>query len=186
MKSTAPLSSFFPRSFEKLFAGVALTFALSLAAQAFGNAVAHSSEVPAPMLTKHAEVSSTPGSTAQKPLQNGTYLYSQSPKADQIGATYLVFEVTGDRVVGAFYMPQSSFDCFHGNLKKTELALTIVNSYEKTSYPYGVALSKETNSASGVDAAVPTGLAGYFPIQRLSSNDQRILSTCKANFGAHS
>jgi hypothetical protein len=185
MKSTAPTSIGFSRSFEKLFTGAALTFALSLVAQGFVSSIAHSSEVPAMRLIQHSRLSSAPSTSAKQPLQDGTYLYGQSSKADQVGAVYLVFEVNKNKVVGAFYMPQSSFDCFHGNLKNNELALTIVNSYERTSYPYEVALKTEATSASEVSPVVPTGLEGYQPLNRLSNNDQRILSTCKANFAAH-
>jgi hypothetical protein len=185
MKSTAPTSTIFSRSFEKLFTGVALTFALGLVVQGLVNPIAHSSEVPASRSLYSTRIASVPSTAAKQPLQDGTYLYGQSSKAEQVGMAYLVFEVNRNKVVGAFYMPQSSFDCFHGNLKNNELALTIVNSYERTSYPYEVALKTEAASASEVNPTVPTGLEGYQPLNRLSDNDQRILSTCRANFAAH-
>jgi hypothetical protein len=161
------------RWFEKLLTGVALTCALSLAMQG----VAHSSDVPAAQKPVAQETSG-----ASRILPDGNYLYGQAAKAGQLGATYLVFEVNKGKVNGAFYMPQSSFDCVHGTLQTQRLALTVVNSYEHESYPYAVALRTggASASATGPDVA-PIGLEGFHPIKQLSANDQRILSTCKAS-----
>ncbi|PSB35565.1 hypothetical protein [Stenomitos frigidus] len=157
---------------EKLLTGVALTCALSLAMQG----LAHSSE--APVVQKPIAQSG-----ASSVLPDGNYLYGQAPKAGQLGATYLVFEVNKGKVNGAFYMPQSSFDCVHGTLQTQRLALTVVNSYEQASYPYAVALQAGGTSASSTGPNVaPIALEGFHPIKHLSANDRRILSTCKASY----
>jgi hypothetical protein len=175
MSSTASTAAHTTASrwFEKLLTGVALTCALSLAMQG----LVHSSEVPAPQ----KPIAQKP-SGATSALPDGNYLYGQARKAGQLGATYLVFEVNKGRVNGAFYMPQSSFDCVHGTLQTQRLALTVVNSYEHESYPYAVALRTGDASASAAGSTVaPIGLEGFHPIQQLSANDRRILSTCKAS-----
>ena len=161
------------RWFEKLLTGIALTCALSLATQG----LAHSSEVPAPQ-----QPTAQKPSTASSALPDGDYLYGQAPTAEQLGATYLVFEVHKGKVNGAFYMPQSSFDCVHGSLQTQRLALTVASSYEQASYPYTVALQAGSASASAIDPNVaPLTLEGFHPIKHLSANDRRILSMCKAS-----
>lgn len=123
-------------------------------------------------------------SAAQTPLQDGVYLYGQSPERDQLGAAYAVFEVNDGKVVGAFYMPRSSFDCFYGNVQSNQLALTIVETYSQTAYPYSVALeSTGSVAAIGDQAVAPVGLEGYHQIENVNENDQRILSVCQANHG---
>lgn len=115
-------------------------------------------------------------------LADGVYLYGQAPEPEQLGAAYMVFEVNQGDVVGAFYMPRSSFDCFSGRFEADRLALTIVDSYEQTRYPYAIALDSTSSVAmAGGETIAPVGLEGFQRIAQLSANDQRILSTCKAD-----
>src|SRR5690348_12209898 len=44
-------------------------------------------------------------------LPEGVYLYGESPRGEQIGKEYLVFEVRQGKVRGAFYMPASEYSC---------------------------------------------------------------------------
>ncbi|MGJ3252643.1 MAG: hypothetical protein ACFE0J_16165 [Elainellaceae cyanobacterium] len=115
-------------------------------------------------------------------MPNGVYLYGQSAQPDEIGAAYMVFEVNGDRIVGAFYMPYSSFDCFHGELQANQLALNITDSYERDTYPYSVALTTPSAVAADNPAIAPVELEGYHQIDAVSDNDHRILDTCRANY----
>ncbi|PSN10422.1 hypothetical protein C7293_28190 [filamentous cyanobacterium CCT1] len=112
----------------------------------------------------------------------GRYLFGQVPEPDQIGQGYVVLERTGDRVYGALYYPSSSFDCFYGEVEGTELAMTIVNSYDQQAYPYSLALADgpavATSNPTG-DLA-PFGLDGFFAIDTVSENDHRMLDTCRA------
>ena len=57
---------------------------------------------------------------------NGVYLYGQSPEPEQVGSAYAVMEIVENRAVGAFYMPQSSFDCFYTVSKVLGPTLAIV------------------------------------------------------------
>jgi hypothetical protein len=95
-------------------------------------------------------------------LSNGVYLYGESAKPEQIQQEYFIFEVNNHRVVGAFYMPHSSYDCFYGALEAGNLDLNIINTYDEVTYTHSV------------------NLQDYQPISSVSSNDQQILSACKA------
>ncbi|MGB3308355.1 MAG: hypothetical protein WBG32_15405 [Nodosilinea sp.] len=112
----------------------------------------------------------------------GRYLFGQVPQPDKIGQGYVVLERTGDRVYGALYYPSSSFDCFYGQVEGTDLAMTIVNSYDQEAYPYSLALADgpavATSETNG-DLA-PFGLSGFFALDTLSDNDHRMLDVCQA------
>lgn len=124
---------------------------------------------------------STPTASYQ-PLPDGVYLYGQSPKANQIGSAYMVLKVNKRQVVGAFYMPSSSFDCFRGEQQAERLALDVVDSYEQTSQPYSVALKSTATVASTARPGTPTVVpAGFHPIKTISRNDYKILTTCQAS-----
>ncbi len=114
---------------------------------------------------------------------DGVYLYGQSPKRDQLGRAYLVFEVSQNRVIGAFYMPNSSFDCFSGAIGNSQLALTVINSYDRSQHPFTLALAPTaTQVATNNPGVAGLNLTGYHRIDSLSDNDQRILQTCKADY----
>jgi hypothetical protein len=116
-------------------------------------------------------------------IPDGIYLYGQSPEPDQIGAAYLVFEADENEIVGAFYMPHSSFDCFQGEVQPNRLALTITDSYEQTTHPYEIAMTASSDIASADNPAIaPAELEGYHPIEEISENDQRILAICRNQF----
>lgn len=113
--------------------------------------------------------------------EDGVFLYGQSPQPEELGAGYMVFESFQNYVVGALYMPYSSFDCFQGQLNNGELAMTITNSYTQESYPYAVALQSTDAIASASGGASPLQLEGFHQLEAPSENDLNILATCKAN-----
>jgi hypothetical protein len=114
-------------------------------------------------------------------MADGVYLYGQSPQPQTVGSEYLVFEVNQGAVVGGFYMPNSSFDCFYGNLQSDKLALTVIDSYERTAHPYSMALAAGEPVASTGDNVSSLGLEGYHRIANLGEIDRHILTTCKAD-----
>jgi hypothetical protein len=129
--------------------------------------------------------SETPLVKAAASLSNGVYLYGQSAKPDQIGQAYFVFEVRQGKVLGALYMPNSSFDCAYGGFEREKLALNVVDSYEKTAYPYAIALDRQVNIASTTNPTLPQpGLEGFQKLTQVSQNDLKLLNTCKANYQA--
>lgn len=114
-------------------------------------------------------------------LPDGIYLYGQSAKPDQIGSGYFVFESKQGKVVGALYMPSSSFDCASGTFGEKQLALTVTNSYDRTTNPFQIAVERVGTVASGGNSALEVSLQGFHKIDAISANDQRLLKVCKAD-----
>lgn len=124
-------------------------------------------------------------SFAPEPLPDGVYLYGETQTPDQIGASYMVMEVNDNQVVGALYIPHSSFDCFQGEFQGNQLDMTVVNSYDRTTQGYSFAVQNNSYIASIDDpVSTPARLNGMYNLSEVSSNDQRILETCKADFQA--
>jgi len=130
-------------------------------------------------------VAAQPGSESQPisgSLPDGVYLYGQSSKPEQIGQGYFVFEVKRGKVIGALYMPRSSFDCASGSFRGNELALKIVDSYDRSTNPYEIAVERNSTVASNGKPVQEIGLRGFHRLPTLSENDQRILNVCRADF----
>ncbi|MBD2257476.1 hypothetical protein [Pseudanabaena sp. FACHB-2040] len=119
---------------------------------------------------------------ASSPLADGQYLYGEAQTADVAGSTYILLQVQQDRVVGAFYQPSSSFDCFHGTVTGQELDLSVVDSYERTSHPFQLALAVDPVPVAGASGVLlPVQIEGFNRLNDLSGSDQEILSTCLAD-----
>lgn len=140
--------------------------------------------LPAIAANAQTAVTAQSASTASPAsLPDGVYLYGQAAKPDVIGQGYFVFEVNKGSVVGALYMPRSSFDCASGKFQGDQLALTVVNSYDRTSNPFEIALDKtSTVATTGNSARQNVGLQGFHSISAVSENDRRMLGVCKADF----
>ncbi len=118
-------------------------------------------------------------------LPDGTYLYGESDKPDQPNHTYFVFEVKSGAVTGALYAPNSSFDCTQGKFGPQQLALSIVDTYDKTSIPLTMAATYG-GTVAGLDPVTELGLDGMTRVQgEISDRDRNILATCKAYFAKH-
>lgn len=76
--------------------------------------------------------SSTKGKLPEK---DGIYLYGQSSQPQQVGQEYIVLEVSKNKVVGAFYLPHSEFNCFNGTITAGKLALLLANGPDSEAYP---------------------------------------------------
>ncbi|HIK44506.1 MAG TPA: hypothetical protein IGR64_06405 [Leptolyngbyaceae cyanobacterium M65_K2018_010] len=112
----------------------------------------------------------------------GQYLFGQVPQPDQIGQGYMVLDNTGDRIYGALYLPNSSFDCFQGQIQGNQLAMTIINSYSQEAYPYSIALVSDTAVASDrlSNGLAPLSLSGFYALETVTDNDLRMLEMCRA------
>jgi hypothetical protein len=117
-------------------------------------------------------------------MADGVYLYGQSQKPNELGQAYFVFEVKQGNVMGALYMPQSSFDCATGQFQQRNLALKVRDTYDKTVSPYTIATTQTTKVASQQTTAVPVGLEGFHRLDRVSPNDLRLLQTCRQVYQA--
>ena len=114
-------------------------------------------------------------------LEDGTYLFGQSPQPNQVGSAYAVLSVRDNQTIGAFYYPHSSFDCFSGQVLPDRLAVSIVDSYDQTTYPYEMALSVSDSLVAG-SAAPGYTLEGMYQISEPRAQDLDILSICESDF----
>ena len=113
------------------------------------------------------------------PLADGTYLYGQSDKPEQIGQEYLVFQVQRGKVIGAIYLPQSEFSCFSGTISDRAMKLSIIDPHDNMVYPYMIALQERSSVATVSGQLVSTvGLEGYQQLPQLSNLDRHILGIC--------
>ena len=122
-------------------------------------------------------------SQQKRRFQDGIYLYGESPEAHQLGQAYMVFEAQQGRLVGAFYLPRSSFDCFSGVIEGNQLALNIVDSYTQQTHQYAIRYFQPATYAtvSTVGVAQPITLEGFHQIVSISDNDRRMLNMCKVD-----
>ena len=118
------------------------------------------SDIKSGVLTSQSPPNPAPD-TVSTGLADGIYFYGQSSQPAQIKKEYFVFEMWQSKVIGAFYLPRSAFYCFYGTLDRTQLNLTVVDTYDGSRSPYSVNLQQ------------------YYPISVISENDRRILGICK-------
>jgi hypothetical protein len=113
------------------------------------------------------------------PFADGTYLYGQSDKPEQIGKEYLVFQVQDGKVIGAIYLPQSEFSCFFGMVGPRAMKLSIIDPYDNTVSPYAITVQEGSSVAAAGGQLVPSVvLEGYQPLPQLSNLDRHILGIC--------
>ena len=130
--------------------------------------------------TNVSEAARSKGSATQTVLEDGTYLFGQSPTPDQNGSDYIVFSVKNNQTIGAFYQPRSSFDCFSGEISPNSLSVEIVESYTQETYSYAVAVTLDEPLVAG-EGAGAYSLEGFHQIATLSPQDQEILAVCQAD-----
>ncbi|MDM7325582.1 MAG: hypothetical protein P3X23_000485 [Thermosynechococcus sp. Uc] len=128
--------------------GQSLSVLLGLVALGFANGLA----IAQPLLARQN----------QFPLANGLYLFGESPQPQQVGHSYIVFEVKDRNVYGALYLPNSSFDCFRGTVGDRQLQVTVFPTYEEETYPAEI------------------DLFSFYHLRHLSAGDRAILAACKA------
>ena len=129
------------------------------------------------------------------PKKDGIYLYGQSQQPNQIGKEYMVFEVRQGKVMGAFYLPQSEFNCFQGSLAAGKLDLTIAGDAGSTPYSDSIADAENapqvaTASDSSqiqvqyeqVSSQYSVALQNYYQLSNVNENDKQILAACKSNY----
>ena len=112
-------------------------------------------------------------------LSNGVYLFGEKPLPDQLQTAYMVFEAQAGQVVGAFYSPHSSFDCFQGSVENTQLSLAITETYSQEEYAY--ALDLEDTPIAGPGGR-QFAIEGFHQIETVSENDLRMLNTCQTHY----
>lgn len=123
-------------------------------------------------------------SQTKLPHKDGIYLYGESPKPNQAGQGYIVFQRHHGKVIGALYMPNSEFSCFNGSLNpKGELAMTVkANPDERGDNE----VADNRNLPQFKDNqpstyAYSVALQNYHQLSKVSANDRQILQTCVQN-----
>lgn len=128
------------------------------------------------------------------PEKDGIYLYGQSPQPQQVGQEYIVLEVNRGKVVGAFYLPHSEFNCFNGTITAGKLALLLAEGPESGAYPdpTGVTNNQEVAAINtrplgdDIDSTISTpysvALQNYHQLNIISSSDKEILAACKSGY----
>lgn len=114
-------------------------------------------------------------------LANGVYLYGQQPVRDQLAAVYLILAAHNGEVVGAFYMPSSSFDCVQGEIDAEKLALTVMDSYLQETAPYALTLNAPAADVATREGAIapPPNIDGFYPLS-VNDRDLELLAICQA------
>ena len=122
---------------------------------------------------------------ANFPVKDGVYLYGQSPKSNQLGQGYIIFQKQQDKVTGALYMPQSEFNCFQGTLNPSgELAMTVNTSSNEasTNQSNQVAASNRLPKVGEDEfSSYPYSLAlqDFHRLNSITASDRRTLQMCK-------
>lgn len=128
------------------------------------------------------------------PEKDGIYLYGQSPQPQQVGQEYIVIEVNRGKVVGAFYLPHSEFNCFNGTIAAGELALLLANGPESEAYPdpSGVTNNQQVATVSTgslgedfnntISTPYSVALQNYHQLNTVSPSDKEILAACKSGY----
>lgn len=128
------------------------------------------------------------------PEKDGIYLYGQSPQPQQVGQEYIVIEVNRGKVVGAFYLPHSEFNCFNGTITAGKLALLLANGPESEAYPdpSGVTNNQEIAAvgdrplgedfSNTITTPYSVVLQNYHQLNTVSPSDKEILAACKSGY----
>jgi hypothetical protein len=115
-------------------------------------------------------------------LSDGIYLFGESPTVDQIGTTYMVAEVSEGKVIGGFYQPHSSFDCFYGEIAGNDIALTVIDSYEQSEHALAMTLESREAVATQSGAVGEWVPSGFHAVTAQSPIATDVLQTCRTHF----
>lgn len=135
-------------------------------------------------------------SKGKLPQKDGTYLYGQSPEPQQIGQEYIVIEIDKGKAVGAFYLPNSEFNCFNGTIEAGKLALLLANGPETEAYPEEITNNTDPqqvvaaigdrswgeNGSNEITTPYSVALQNYHQLSAVSPSDRQILAACKSNY----
>ncbi|MEH2258263.1 hypothetical protein [Nostoc sp.] len=122
---------------------------------------------------------------ANFPVKDGIYLYGQSPKPNQLGQGYIIFQKHQDKVTGALYMPQSELNCFQGTINPSgELAMTVNSSSNEASSEKSnqVATSNRLPKVAEDESnsyAYSLALQDFYRLNSIAASDRRTLQMCK-------
>jgi hypothetical protein len=109
---------------------------------------------------------------------DGIYFYGQSAEPERLGKEYLIFQVKQDKIKGAFFQPQSEYDCLQGTIDDRKINLSIEDG-EGNNYSYPIAIDRTTSLATNNNPSLQTvNLQGYQPILQIPTAARELLATC--------
>lgn len=115
-------------------------------------------------------------------LEDGIHFFGEASERDQLGSTYMVFEVKDSKVLGAVFAPHSSYSCFEGRFSNAQLALRIEDAYDGSIYTHEIALEQTAIVASShlQSVEMQMGLEGMQPLENIEEQESSMLATCRA------
>ncbi|BDI14651.1 hypothetical protein ANSO36C_04530 [Nostoc cf. commune SO-36] len=122
---------------------------------------------------------------ANFPAKDGIYLYGQSPKPNELGQGYIIFQKQQAKITGALYMPQSEFNCFQGSINPSgELVMTVNGSSTQASSEQSnqVATSNRLPKVGEDELnsyAYSLALQDFYRLNSITASDRRTLQMCK-------
>lgn len=145
----------------------------------FTSLASRSTSVP----VKIAKKDSVANPKGKLPTADGIYLYGQSPRTNQLGQEYMIFEMRQGKVTGAFYLLQSEFSCFEGSLISNKLSVTVAadENAEADSAQVAAANSQLEDNYTQIPSPYAVGLQNYYQLTNISDTDRRILTACQSN-----
>ncbi len=121
--------------------------------------------------------------TSGNHLEDGVHFFGEASQRDQLGSTYMIFEVKDSQVLGAVYAPHSSYNCFEGRFNNEQLALRIEDSYDSSIYTHEIALEQTAIVASSnlQSVEMQLGLEGMQPLRNIQEQEESMLAVCQAD-----
>ncbi len=115
------------------------------------------------------------------PVTPALHLYGEVDRPDVVGKEYIVFETTGNKTIGAFYLPRSEFSCFYGRFQGALLNITLIDAYDRQKSNLTLRLNPNGLTASRQPIM---GAPAYQPIGKLGNFDRQVIATCKLQLQA--
>lgn len=116
-------------------------------------------------------------------LEDGVHFFGESSEREQLGSTYMIFEVEDSKVLGAVYAPHSAYSCFEGRFSNNQLALRVDDPYGDEVYLHEIALEQTAIIAASSELTsveMQIGLEGMSPLHNIQAPEQALLASCKA------
>jgi hypothetical protein len=109
---------------------------------------------------------------------DGIYFYGQSTLPEQLGKEYLIFQVDRGKIKGAFFLPQSEYDCLQGTIDRQKINLSIED-IEGNIYTHQIAIEQNSSIASnGNLERRSVNLRGYQSISPIPATAKELLVSC--------
>jgi hypothetical protein len=116
--------------------------------------------------------------TENEAFTDGIYFYGQSALPEQLGKEYLIFQVDRGKIKGAFFLPQSEYDCLEGTIDRQKINLSIEDG-EGNIYTHQIAIERNSSIASnGNLERRSVNLQGYQPISPIPATAKELLVSC--------